>query len=389
MLYHVQVEYKRGRSVAGKPPRMRLQFNNLDIHGYTAPGDTPGTKNLEAENLYTALAIPTTEYLRLEPAPTCATLSEVHGAGLSQATAGIAASFLVTARDAFSNLRQLHEDSWLSVVEPLETSDKPVSGTVTQTMTPGVSAIQYTITVSGAYTVRVQRATAGGLLGQYYNNMWMVGDVKIENVDGSIDFDWGARSVSPSCGDSPDEQTQCVMGQDYVSVVWTGFFKPELSETYTFWIDSDDGSRLFLEGEKVVDRWCIENGPLDSCSLESGSGSGNATLACNAGQLYEIKIEYKEVVDSAYIKLYYSSPSIMRTIVPSSRLYHTADHVQGSPFDLYLEPNVIDVAKSSADGHGLSFATAGATAMFTVTARDQVAPISKHPSTALLAQDPT
>jgi hypothetical protein len=28
----------------------------------------------------------------------------------------VAASFLITARDAYSNLRQLHEDSWLSVI---------------------------------------------------------------------------------------------------------------------------------------------------------------------------------------------------------------------------------------------------------------------------------
>jgi hypothetical protein len=35
------VEYKRGRNVTGKPPRMRLEFNNLDIHDYTAPGAIP------------------------------------------------------------------------------------------------------------------------------------------------------------------------------------------------------------------------------------------------------------------------------------------------------------------------------------------------------------
>ena len=252
ILYHVQVEYKRGRAVAGKAPRMRLEFNNLDIHGYTAPGATPGTKGLEEGNLFTALPIPTSEFLRLEPAPTCAALSEVHGAGLSQATAGVVASFLVTARDAYSNLRQLHEDSWLSVIEPLESADASVRTSVAQTLTPGVSALTYTVTVGGAYSVRVLRAHAGGLLGQYYNNMWMVGDVKMEHVDASIDFDWGSRSVAPDCGESPEEQTRCPMGADYVSVVWSGYFKPELSETYTFWLHSDDGSRLYLQGNKVL-----------------------------------------------------------------------------------------------------------------------------------------
>jgi len=57
----------------------------------------------------------------------------------------------------------------------------------------GVSKIEYTATVGGAYTVSVQRARAGGLMGYYYNNMWMVGDVKSEHVDPLIDFDWVLR----------------------------------------------------------------------------------------------------------------------------------------------------------------------------------------------------
>ena len=75
----------------------------------------------------------------------------------------------------------------------------------------------------------------------------------------------------------------------------------------------------------MIERWCLSDGPLDACSLESGQGSANATLTAAAGQLYQLRIEYKEVVDSASVKLYYSSPSIVRSIVPSSRLFHSAE----------------------------------------------------------------
>ena len=75
----------------------------------------------------------------------------------------------------------------------------------------------------------------------------------------------------------------------------------------------------------MIERWCLSDGPLDACSLESGQGSANATLTAAAGQLYQLRIEYKEVVDSASVKLYYSSPSIIRSIVPSSRLFHSAE----------------------------------------------------------------
>jgi hypothetical protein len=215
----------------------------------------------------------------------------------------------------------------------------------------------------------VQRPLAGGLLGQYYNNMWMVGDAKMEHIDTTIDFDWGTGNVAPTCH-STENEAACPIGRDYVSVVWSGFFKAQLSETYTFWLDSDDGSRLYLQGEKVLDRWCRAAGPLDTCSLESGDGSANATLSCQAGQLYEVRIEYKEVVESASIKLFYSSPSVTRQIVPSARLFHSAEHVKGSPFELFLEPTVVNVVETSAAGAGISFSTAGIASHFTVVARD-------------------
>ena len=181
------------------------------------------------------------------------------------------------------------------------------------------------------------------------------------------------NSISPTCGNSVTEQSECTMGRDYVSVVWTGFFKAELSETYTFWLDSDDGSRLYLDGTKVVDRWCSQSGELDSCSLESGHGSANASLSCAAGQLYEMRIEYKEVTDTAQIRLFYSSPSVTRQIVPSSRLFHSPSHVQGSPFELFMEPNLVDATQTTAKGAGLSFASAGVAAHFSVVARDAYA----------------
>ena len=84
-------------------------------------------------------------------------------------------------------------------------------------------------------------------------------------------------------------------------------------------------------------------------------------------------LQYKEVTDVASVRLYYSSPSITRSIVPSSRLFHSAQHVQGSPFELYVEPTVVSSRDSSAVGLGLSFCTVGLTARFTVVARDEYA----------------
>jgi mannan endo-1,4-beta-mannosidase len=85
----------------------------------------------------------------------------------------------------------------------------------------------------------------------------------------------------------------------------------------------------------------MSEGPLDACSLEAGQGSGNASLAATAGQLYPLRIEYKEVVDSASVKLYYSSPSIVRAIVPSSRLFHSAQVSSAAGRPLRPRPTVL------------------------------------------------
>ena len=47
-----------------------------------------------------------------------------------------------------------------------------------------------------------QRATAGGLYGEYFNNMWLLGDPAISVVDEEVDFAWGAGAVAPPTASS-------------------------------------------------------------------------------------------------------------------------------------------------------------------------------------------
>lgn len=67
----------------------------------------------------------------------------------------------------------------------------------------------------------------------------------------------------------------------------------------------------------------------------------------------------------------YSSPSIIKTVIPESRLYHSPQHVRGSPFELYVAPTVANHGTSTFVGPGLSYATAGQTARFTIASVDE------------------
>jgi hypothetical protein len=68
-----------------------------------------------------------------------------------------------------------------------------------------------------------------------------------ERVDWSIDFSWGAES--------PDKDVPA----DYFSARWKGVLRVPRDGTYTFYLRSDDGSRLFIDGRLVLDHWEVTN----------------------------------------------------------------------------------------------------------------------------------
>jgi hypothetical protein len=158
----------------------------------------------------------------------------------------------------------------------------------------------------------------------------------------------------------PGAAASVVTGSDYMSVRWSGMFKPELSELYTFYSNVDNGARLYVDGKLVVDQWEV-----------SAAAEYNATLDATAGLLYELKVEYRHTTGDAGATLSYASPSVAKRVIPSSRLFHTPQHVFGSPFTSYVSPAPTCGTTSFSAGAGLCFATAGHYAAFTIQARDE------------------
>ncbi|MBW7474468.1 hypothetical protein K0T92_06895 [Paenibacillus oenotherae] len=136
-----------------------------------------------------------------------------------------------------------------------------------------------------------------GLTGYYYDNQDFT-NFKFKRTDATVNFNWG--SGSPGTG----------VGTDTFSVRWIGEIKPEYSETYTFTTDTDDGVRLWVNNQLVVDQW------IDQASTEH-----SGTISLTAGQKYAIKLEYYDNGFDAIAKLYWSSPSVAKSIVPQTKLY--------------------------------------------------------------------
>ncbi|CAH1195656.1 hypothetical protein PAECIP111893_00736 [Paenibacillus plantiphilus] len=138
---------------------------------------------------------------------------------------------------------------------------------------------------------------ANGIQGQYFNNMDFTDSIA-SRVDTNINFNWGTGS--PASGVDPDT----------FSVRWKGLIKPQYSETYTFYTNTDDGVRLYVNNVLVIDNW-TDHGLTED--------SGTITLA--AGQKYNIKLEYYDNIFDAVVQLSWSSSSQAKQIIPGSRLY--------------------------------------------------------------------
>jgi hypothetical protein len=142
-----------------------------------------------------------------------------------------------------------------------------------------------------------------GLTAEYYNNRDFT-DLALTRTDDTVDFNWG--SGSPDAAIDPNTY----------SVRWTGFVEPLHSETYQFKTSSDDGVRLWVNDQLLVDNW-----------TDHGVTDNRGTIDLEAGQQYDIRMEYYENRGKSVAQLAWSSPSQSEEIIPKSQLYaaHSSD----------------------------------------------------------------
>jgi hypothetical protein len=157
---------------------------------------------------------------------------------------------------------------------------------------------------SNSASVTINCLAGTGLKGQYYNDptdgtshFVMLAATR---TDATVNFDWG-RNTAPFAG----------INNIYYSVRWTGQVMPSYSESYNFYTWSDDGVRLWINGQLVIDNW-NRHGAMENAST---------AIPLIAGQKYDIKLEYFELDVDATIKLSWSSTSQTKAIIAQTQLY--------------------------------------------------------------------
>lgn len=192
------------------------------------------------------------------------------------------------------------------------------TGNVTQFSVSGLtSARHYFVvkainpTISGddsnevSITPNTASAIGNGLTATYYNSLNFTNPA-LTRIDPQINFSW--------LNSSPANE----VGADDFTVRWTGKIEPQTSGTYIFYTTSDDGVRLWVNNQLIIDNW-----------TNHGDTEDRGTIALQGGQQYDIKMEFYEREGYATAKLEWSSTLTARQFIPQFRLFSAAPTASG------------------------------------------------------------
>src|SRR5262245_20634468 len=155
-------------------------------------------------------------------------------------------------------------------------------------------ALGSTLTGSEGATVP-SSVTPGGFKAEYFNNKELQGQPVLVRTDEQINFDWSRGRPAPE------------VNEDGFSVRWTGKFVPKESGAYQLGAMADDGVRVYLDGQILVDAWTGNQASQIRTLMKE--------VKLEAGRSYDVRIEYFEDIRNAIAKFYWSFPRFTERIL--------------------------------------------------------------------------
>ena len=181
-------------------------------------------------------------------------------------------------------------------------------------------------------------ATSSGLIGQYFIGTNFT-DLAFTRVDPTINFNFGSNSPDAS-----------IPKHSPFSILWTGQIHPSASANYTFTTTSDDGVRLYVGTQLVIDNF-----------VQQSSHTASGQVALTAGQAYDIKVEYfQNGVGVGDVKLQYSTPTTKLSLLPASMVTSTPPASAGLLTAVAAAADQVDLSwtgSSAATGYTVSRST--------------------------------
>lgn len=133
--------------------------------------------------------------------------------------------------------------------------------------------------------------------------------LRFSRIDSTVDFRWNAAA--------PDAR----LAADNFSVRWHGCIVPRYSERYSFTTVSDDGVRLWVNGQLLINHWTNHNEDSDTAEID-----------LQAGVPVTIQMEFFESGGDAVARLLWSSTTQALEVVPAERLFINESGQPGTPY---------------------------------------------------------
>jgi len=253
---------------------------------------------------------------------------------VAPATVGSAHSFVIHSKDRFDNYLvagritgDIGGDKYVVRALGPQAYAQPIRGVVVDNGDATYTAT-FTPAVAGPYLVHVWLARTyvaeTGLTGEYFSNQWMRGAAALTRVDAVVNFDWTSLGGADDAAHLVTEG----WGASLNSARWTGFVEPEHPEFYTFYVASDDGARLWIGEELLID--ALGDGP----TADGEARSAQTSFRMMPGTLYEVRLDYRQATAEYRVSLEWQSTNTARDVVPTHMLYPRAVEIKDSPFDV-------------------------------------------------------
>ena len=135
---------------------------------------------------------------------------------------------------------------------------------------------------SDFYTYTASGKRVNGLSAEYFDNMKLEGEPEVTKIDKSVNFEWINDFTVPGIPSA------------MMSARWTGFVKVNKSGDYKFAVSGDDGYRLYIEDELLIENW-RDHGEVEMIRAK----------ALEAGKEYAVKLEFYQNQLGAAIRFGY------------------------------------------------------------------------------------
>ena len=87
------------------------------------------------------------------------------------------------------------------------------------------------------------------------------------------------------------------MASNFVSIEWTGFLLPKFNEAYRFEAKFNDGLRLWVNDQLIIDYF------VDAANDLNGHTIASDLILLAADVFVPIRVQFYEAVDSAFVIL--------------------------------------------------------------------------------------